>query len=449
VTPRDQIRHLYPFLNPFIAAGDPRLPTVRRVDRPYSPLDALVRDLRRPGEPRKELLYGPPGSGKSTEVLAMVARTARNHLAVFLDLRAHFEEQRGDAAAIDHLQPWEVLAVIGLAVHRFAEEACGFTWPSGETQALATALAAPTGAKVSEINVAKLAAEVSLLVLDSAAEVLGPGGTWALKALKAVAGNVSASLPLGLPGSPRLQDQDSRVQQLKHAVTRLLTVLFQNYNQRVLLVVDGLDRGSAEMAERLFEDSQLLYDLPCNQLLCAPQSLRRRNIRGYRPRPICNLPVASPIDPQKEGSGISFFVELWQSRAEAAEVPASLLPEPAVRRLAWASGGFVRDFLEMVQDAVDLAWDDDSAVTEAHVAAVVDAWRRRWEEGLGTTKLAALAEVARHRNHDDSDLHRQLLQERCIVAFPNESEWYLPHPLLLLKAVPWNPLLASPGAPSL
>lgn len=42
MTTRDQLQQLYPFLNPAIPAGDPRLPTVKRVERPYSPLDALI-----------------------------------------------------------------------------------------------------------------------------------------------------------------------------------------------------------------------------------------------------------------------------------------------------------------------------------------------------------------------------------------------------------------------
>lgn len=436
MTTRDQLKKLYPFLDPFIAAGDPRLPTVKRVERPYSPLDALVRDLKRPRELRKELLYGPPGSGKSTETLAMVGRTSHDHLSIFLDLRAHFEEQRGDAAAINHLQPWEVLAVIGLGLHRFGSEKLGYAWSREETAALAAALAGPSGKNAAELDVAGLAGEVSLLVLEGAADVLGGGATLALKALKAVAGSISASLPLGLPGRIRLPDQDSQVQELKHAVTRLLTTLYTHYNQRVLLVVDGLDRGNAEMAQRLFEDSQLLFDLPCNQLLCAPQSIRPRNVRGYWPRPICNLPVADHKDPMKEGSGADFFVALWAARARAASVPEALVRVPELRRLAWASGGFVREFLQMLLDTIDLAWDDGTAVSETHVAAVVDVWRRRWETGLGTTKKEALRRVADQRNHDDSPLDRELLEQRCIVAFPNESEWYLPHPLLLLKAVP-------------
>jgi len=435
-TPRTHIERVHPRLDPLKPAGDPSEPTVKRVDRPHSPLEELVRDLGRPFGLRKELVCGPPGSGKSTELLALVARVQHRHLVLMLDLRAHFEHQRGDAAALNRLQTWEVLSVIGLALYRYGEE-LGLAWETEHTEALAAGLKGPAKVDIT-LDVGGLAKEIALLV---SALAIGPAAEAGLKTVAAVAGNISAKLPLGLDDpTRRLPDQDEQVQHLRAAVTLLGQALQDHFHRKLLVVVDGIDRGDTDLARRLFEESRLLATLPWHQIYCAPQSLRKRNVSGFDARPICSLPVRKKEDPWAYGGGIAFFRALWRSRAESAGVPLGLLPTDCLDRLAWASGGFVRQFLEMAIDALELAWDDDTCVTTDHVNAVEDRWRRRWEEDLGSTRKAALKDVLEHRVHDDSSLQLELIDQRCIVAYPNDSIWYSPHPLLLIHFVATRPV---------
>ena len=337
------------------------------------------------------------------------------------------------------LRPWEVVALVGLAVHRFGEEHLGHPWTREETEGLRDALAAPAGVAATELDLGRLAREVALLVAGASAEGLLPGATGALKTLAALASSVSHKLPLGLPDRAGLPDQDPQVQGLKVAVARHLERLRSEYGRDVLLVVDGLDRGDRELAKRLFEDSQLLADLPCHLVICAPPTLRHRNVRGFEPRPICNIPVVDFDAAPEPGSGTGFFWELWVARTSAAGLASDLATRPDVERLGWASGGFVRTFLEMLQDTVEAAWDDDSSLTSAHVEAVVDRWRRRWEEDVHLNWRTALEQIANSRILDGSDLHLELVEQRCAVAFPNESIWYYPHPLLTVRAVATGP----------
>lgn len=421
-------------LDPLIPAGRPDKPELVRVERPYSPLGALVRNLSRPDAfgLQRSLVHGPPGSGKSTELLAVAARLVNQHLVVRIDLLEHFANQRGDVAALDYLQAWEVLAIVGLAMHRFGEDVLGHTWTPEQSSALQHAIATPGNVEATTIDVGKLAKEIALVVAAATDAAGGAGAaTLGLKSVAAVAGAISQTLPLGLPQRTELPDQDGAVQRLRAVVAGQLTSLFQAFDRRPLLIIDGLDRAGEATATRLFERSQVLAELPCHQIVCVPPSTRVRNVRGYEPMPICNVPVVDQANPPERASGVTFFWDLWAARCRAAGVPAELAPRAVIDTLGWASGGMSRVFLEMVEAAVGEAWDANAeGLTDAHAAAVVDKWRRRWEEGMTSTRREALHAVAAARDVDGSDLQAKLLDELCIVPFPNQSTWYYPHPLL-------------------
>jgi hypothetical protein len=131
---------------------------------------------------------------------------------------------------------------------------------------------------------------------------------------------------------------------------------------------------------------------------------------------------------------VAFLEQLWAERATAVGVDPDWIPAACRQRLAWASGGFFREFLHLYYDAAAQAWDDDSVVQTTHVEQVLDQWRRRWEEQIGSSRLSALRRVQEQRSYDDgNEWDRKLLEERRIVAYPNDSIWYYPHPLLTLK----------------
>jgi len=428
---------LHGALDPLVPAGDPSRPELVRVDRKYSPQTELKKLLALPFGLHKALLAGASGSGKTTELLA-VAQAASEHLVLMVDLRAHFEEQRGDVAALDRLQPWEVLSVVGLAVLRYGEEHLGHHWTTSERDGLRMALAAPSGKDPAKVDLGGLVKEVALLVADAAVGSVARPVVQGLKLLAAASGSVSLSLPLGTRERPPLPDQNGEVQELLHAVTRLINRLYEEHGRRVLLIVDGIDRGRTDLARRLFEDSQLLADLPCHQVLAVPLGIRPRNLRGgYKPHFLLNVPVVdhdAPRDEARMGKGVAFFEELWRARARAVDVSSEVVPVEQIRRLGRASGGEVRRFLEMLQHVVEQAWlEDVRAASAPIVTEIVDQWRRRWESGLTSDDVTALRRVAEQRMISSAEVDQRLLDERCVVAFPNESVWYFPHPLLTLR----------------
>lgn len=421
--------------DPLIPAGDVEHEEIVRIERPYSPLSALEEEMVFPQGFQRALIVGAPGSGKTTELLALLRQTSRLR-PILVDLRQHFQDQRGDVTALDHLQPWEVLVVIGLAVFRYGKEQLGHRWNKGQVAALRAGIATPSGRTPAEVDVAGLAAEVAVLAVE---EVAPPGGRVALRLLKAVGAEVSAKLPLGLPRAPDavLTDQDQGVRQLLHAVSAMLLTLSEDYGKPTLLLVDGVDRGDATLARRLYEDSEILARLPCHQVMTADLSLRQRNLRGgWRSHFLGNIPVIDKESPMQPGPGCDFFTELWRGRAEAAVAETDLVPESILLQLGWASGGLIRMFCEMMQDLAKRAWAEDGRATPGMAELVVDTWRRRWEEDITASDIAVLEAVAAaHRLTGQHAREPELLDERCIVAWPNQSRWHFPHPLLLLQLV--------------
>lgn len=419
--------------DPVVPAGDASRPDIVRVDRPYSPIDELARDLAFPEAHRRELIVGAPGSGKSTELLALM-RQQTELRPILVDLREHFQDQRGDVAALDRLQPWEALIVIGLAIYRYGREHLGHPWSPDDTSALREAIAGPSGRPAAEIDVAQLAAEVAVLAGSMGADALVPGAGIALKVLAAVTNSASAKLPLGIRREDALNDQDPKVRLLLRVVSRLMTALANGYGAPILLLVDGVDRADAQLSRRLFEESELLAALPCHQVMTAPLSLRQRNLRGgWRSHFLGNIPVLDPDDPLVPGPRCDFFIDLWAARVGDSAGGVPLLAPDEIRRLAWASGGLIRLFCEMVQGVARAAWNEDTLATPAIVERELDQWRRRWEENLHLRDIETLRKVRVERQLVGDEHELALLDQRCIVAWPNDSRWYYPHPLLLLK----------------
>lgn len=420
--------------DPVVPAGDASRPDIVRVERPYTPIAVLARDLAFPEAHRRELIVGAPGSGKSTELLALM-RHNTGLRPILVDLREHFQDQRGDVAALDRLRPWEALIVIGLAIYRYGTEHLGHRWSKADTSELCEAIAGPSGSTPAEIDVAQLASEVAVLAVSTGADAVLPGSGLALRALSAVTNSASARLPLGIRRDDPLTDQDPRVRRILHIVSRLLVALAKDYGKPILLLVDGVDRADAQLSRRLFEDSELLAALPCHQVMTAPLSLRQRNLRGaWRSHFLGNIPVLDPSSPLDPGPRCSFFVDLWAARAGATRAEGEpLLTERQIVQLAWASGGLIRVFCEMIQGVARAGWLDDTVATSAIVDHEIDQWRRRWEENLHLRDIETLQAVREARQLIGDDHELALLDQRCIVAWPNDSRWYYPHPLLLLK----------------
>lgn len=405
-----------------------------RVARPYNPADQIRPALNRPFGAKRFLIVGTVGTGKSTELLQLAeARTERDFVVV-VDLWQHFLDKVGDRSALDHVQPWEVVFLIGLHLYR-AAEARGHRWSGEATDRLARARGRFADDKAGPtFDVAQLAKSVTVLV----GGVLDGGAAATATALAAVAGTGKWSLPIGR--WQRATDQDERVQDMLAAVNALIAEV-QSSGKRVSLFIDGLDRvREVETVHNLFVESSLLGKLSCTTVLTGPIVVRRAGfgaaIRGFETWVLANVPVLDPRDGATTltATGRDFFRSAWRRRVEALGC-VDAVPEVLLDRLAWASGGRAREFVRLIRMVAERTYDAGLDVTtRVIVDDALDARRRIFELGVNRRHIEVLEGVLadpRHQLPDDPEATR-LLHSFWLLPYPNESEWYFPHPLLLM-----------------
>ena len=429
---------------------DPELPAEpsKRADRPHSPAAAICQTLDMPFADPRELLVGTVGTGKTTELLRIAEARRDKEFVVFLDLERHFSEIVRDAPALQNISSWEVCFLAGVKLIAQAREDLDQDFArdhikafEGAWHALAKATDTPPAP---QLNIGSLAravlgaagAAVSLVAGGDVGAAVGGGLVAAGTAAAAATWNVPIAR-----SARSLPDQDKEMQALLDCVN-VLVGLVQQRARRVLFVIDGLDRiRDVDRARALFIDSQMIARLACPSVVCGPFALRHHpmmaSVRRTRPRVLVNEPVMLQSAPAQHGIGVAFFCALFDKRVADLGVP-DLVPRPLLEQLAYRSGGRARDFITFIRNLAEVAWRDDApAADDAIVREVLDDRRRQREMGLHAGHIRLLEEVAADPRHalPDSPLAQELLNYQTLLPYPNESEWYYPHPLLTMHLI--------------
>lgn len=437
---RDLWETVYKRFDPFRPAENPAW----RAERIRSPASKIIQRVAMPFGNTRALLTGTTGTGKSTELLRIAEARSGQDLVVVLDLHRHFSEVVGDEQALRNVSAWEVVFLAGLAVARAAEELLPYPIPDAQMRELAAAwekvAKATETPRTQGIQIDAGALARAMIVVASAALPLAgaPAAAAAvgLKVLEAAAGAIRWNVPVG-QASRRRRDQDAEMQTLLHAANAIIGYV-QTKATRILLIIDGLDRiAELDRAEELFIESELIAQLECRVVASGPFALRSSPAASAVPRfnlvlPLVNEPVMDPRVPAARGPGVDFFCELYRRRTEDLHTP-DLVTRPLLEELAYYSGGRARDFVKLIRALAEQAWLDDALqATEAVVAGVLDSCRRLLETGLDDGHIKVLEGVMadpRHRIPSDAKA-RELLTYGQLLPYPNESEWYYPHPLL-------------------
>lgn len=448
---RDVWEQIYRRFDPVEPAKDPAW----RAQRQHSPVGRISRKLNLPFADPRILLAGTVGTGKSTELLRLSEERSGKELVLLLDLHRQFSSM-GDGEAIQRVDAWEVVFLVGLAVLGAAREILTHhPIPPQHVEDLQRAWERVADAtktpKTTDIDLGKMASGmvtagavlVPLLGLTTpatAAVAVGVG------VAKAVFDNIrSIMVPIGRSKNT-LPDQDEVMQTLLGAVNVLIGHVQQRH-QRILLLIDGLDRiRDEDRALSLFLRSELLGQLACPTIVCAPFALRSAPGAAAIPRfdtvVLANEPVLRKAEPELPGPGISFFVEMYRLRTQDLP-PEDAIPHDLLKRLAYVSGGRARDFVKLVRSVAERTWTADTASpTPEMVEDAIDEARRDRERGLDVGHISVLEAVMADplRQLPQDARARKLLDWGHLLPYPNESEWYYPHPLLTLH------LLRRPGS---
>lgn len=442
---------IWRIFDPLQPVTDSRLRAPR--DPAYDRVRLLAAELARPyaqGE-RKSVLAGPIGSGKTTELRALAEELSSRRVVIFVDLWVHFQGTVRDPKAIDRLQPWELVGLLGLAVYRAAEERFGHRWgtePRALEQALQRLRGQGSEASAGRIDLAKLAKGLAVVAGGAVGGPAGAaGGVLALQVLQAAADSATWDWKIGLPHRARRSDQDGEVRAVLDATNQLILALQGEYGQRLLIVADGLDRVETDATfTELFVDSSLLSELVSDLVVSGSARVGARQgaaLRGFERHLLTYPPVLDHEDPSRPGPGVAFFRDLVARRLDSLDLGAARpLPVEQVDRLAWASGGVAREFIRLIRSLVDEVWPDGPAqASEAAVEAVIDRARRAKEEGMTREDVELLERVAIQPEHLLPNLEQahELVKLHCLLPYPNRSTWYYPHPLLTLALVRTRP----------
>lgn len=420
-----------------------------RVDRPDSPASTILEALDRPfGQPRV-LFTGTVGTGKTTELLRVAEARRDRELVVFLDLERYFSDVVKDPPALQRISPWEVCFLAGLGLIAQVREQCGLELPEAHLHDFASAwIAAAKGSntpKAAEVDVGTLTRALIGLASGGLALAGGAGVGATAGAVGKLVADVFGSLKLTLPfgrSQRELPDQEPEIQTLLGGLN-VMVGLTQSTSRRVLFVIDGLDRiRDIERAKALFVDSHVLSGLACPSIICGPFALRHHPataaIRGYSA--VCvlvNEPVLLQENPALPGRGVHFFCELFDRRVADLGGP-DLVPRPLLVELAYRSGGRARDFVRLIRALAEEAWQADvEAAAAPLVRKVLDTMRRQREMGLHEGHIRLLEKIAADPKHrlPEGPLAQELLSYGTVLPYPNESEWYYPHPLLTINLV--------------
>jgi hypothetical protein len=456
-------QQLYNRFDPFLPAAE----QAWRADRARSPAGDIIKLLRAPFDGTRVLVTGTTGTGKSTELLRIAEASGRDDFVVVLDLQRHFSEIVGDEQALQSIHSWEVVFLAGLAVVRAATELMPYEIPKDYLEGLAKAwekIAKSAGAPAVQAQIDVSAVAKTMVVLASAAipllgapAAIAAGGAAAglkvlegtSKAAEAGTGAIKWAIPIGR-SKHRLPDQDQNVQTLLGAVNLIIGYVQQKL-RRVLLIIDGLDRIlDFDRAEALFLRSELIAQLACRMVVAGPFALHSHPAKGAIPRfskncVVFNEPVLRKGNEREQGAGVGFFCEVFQRRTADLNVP-DLVPEELLRRLAYYSGGRARDFIKLIRALAEQGWIDNAEqATMPLVDRVLDEARRLLETGLDAGHIAVLEKAADDPDHrlPADPIARELLDYDKLLPYPNDSEWYYPHPLLTMHLVRVKP----PGSP--
>ena len=429
-------RTLYERFDPEDPVTDPSW----RAPREYSPAEDILEGLRRGFGEKKYLLYGSVGTGKSTELLHIAEQRSAESLVVFVDLDRHFSTVIGDPDALLSVQAWEVILLIALGVLRATSEKLGHKWKREDTEPLRAAVAAfaSDSSGAAKFDIMQLASTVTVFVGGA---VAGPTGAVIGKGIELLGKAVgTGTWDLRLGRRLRIDDQDERAGALLFAVRAILQKVSHDYRE-ITVLVDGLDRlEDVEAIEALFVRSRLLSMLDVPTVMTGPIALSHRGIakriRGFDPRPLANIPVLGEADPARHGKGVPVCIDAYRRRTRDLDPTAARFAEAGLAKLAYYSGGVMREFAHLVRRVAEKCWDRSLDVADDDaIDAAIRVRRLLYEEGLDEKATALLRRVAKERSLPDDDSVPYLLRNWWLMPYPNRSVWWQPHPLLMISAL--------------
>jgi len=220
---------------------------------------------------------------------------------------------------------------------------------------------------------------------------------------------------------------------------------------RIVLIVDGLEKMTAlrpedrprmeESIEMVFSSHAEWLKLPCHVIYTFPLWLRFRttDLSTRYHAAIQTLPMIKVRhrDGGPHEEGIDRLAELVRRRLEDPEPLFGADWKQTLRPLLEASGGYPRDLLRLVRDAITRA--RSFPIAPKVIQRVIELLTEEYEMGARLADLDVVAHIARTQSlplgAEKLQAASWLFDRWLILTYRNGKEWYDIHPLALQTSV--------------
>jgi len=400
-----------------LESGDPRwtnLAPARGGDDPAARLQNLFR--RQPAGRSQHVVFASHrGAGKSTELKRLTDQLSDRYFAIYFE--ANVEMDANDFAMEDLL----------LVVARVVEE---------EMRKRGT----PLDAEVLE-RVEKWFGEVVFADEDGRQFLAGVQASASMEGgvpfFAKLMGSVTSSLRV--ESSHRASVKTTLKQfpgTLMAHVNNVLDAaskILRKDNRDLLLLIDNMDRYEPRLIDFLLvQSADRFRALRCNLIVTPPISLVLRPesqsldaVFRCETMPTVKMREKHQDYSESSGTGRDTLLEALNKRIDVATV----IPDPAAQtRLALGSGGAIREFLELAQDAtLDAAGE---TITLADVNRTLERRRQRLRDRIDANGWwEVLVDIARTKRLSSGDEYLEVLFQRLAFQYNGEI-WYDVHPLV-------------------
>jgi len=417
------------------------------VARPYGPLERLKIHLSL--EPKRILLFGHTGSGKSSELARLVEDVKDDYFIIWLDSERNLDIF--DATQI------ELLFLIGVSIFKIAESGLpDGRKPDPDTRqrlvdSLETLVRAQTNAHEWELDVSQLVKSLVVFGLGTAA-TLGSG----------VAAGVATSelTQTGLDiidsfmfktGGQRQEVRELEVRPEIHnilgAVNDIISDVQAKSEKPLLLIVDGIDKFDLDQSKDFFVNTSVLNRINCRTVYVTPLTLYHsadfRQVRETFDH-FEEFPNIALYPRDQADSPIESHYELFRTVVHCRIEPLGftveeLFAQDALYLLIEMSGGVMREFIRLVQNAlVEMQLDKGEQVILRHAEKAVYRARRSFKAGLSHEHYHEMEYLLLRGERSDNAACNELLKNLYILSYTNDQMWYDIHPNVRPLLIEWQ-----------
>ena len=433
------IQKLFNLFNPREPLGFDQLNLF--VERPKSPLPGILRGLSL--RPSRILLSGQVGTGKSSELRALIPRLTDNFTAFYIDLEKTLN--------LGNTHRVEVLIAVGLGAYKAACKA--FEAKQGvkerPDERVAEKLAEPIREVVEKTRKISWVFEIGKALQNIAAIAVGLISPDMAPLAPAIA-TFPSFFALNLDAASRQEvEKEDTALEVARRVSDVLTDIAEKSERRLLLIVDGTDKISLEAAQDLFI-GRLLTELKCSMVWLMPLELSYRPI-AQQATPYFELEGIPNITVHEEPNRSSEET-IWQERSpipEAIEAlsemvrrrikacglqPGEIIDEEALKYLARMSGGVVRHLMMLMEKCLLAIAQGAPKISLEMAKQEVQEVRLSFESRLWKEDYDLMLEVLQTGEIPQGvnpELVDNLIKSCFILGYRNKNFWWDIHPILL------------------